>query len=251
MAENVKNEESLADRLNNRLSSAHKPLVCGLVVLLVLVVALASCVLVLEHNTKKGLAQVDEIYFSLTSQLAKFETAAPAADSADDQAQEVNVEDLLLSNKESVTNLENLSLTALAAYSKKGGIVGVRANLLSAEIYFQQNEFEKARASWLAAAGAKKGAYTAPLAYFNAAVCSESLNDNASALSYYKLASEAKDFLLVDHALFSLGRVSEAQSDFASAKEAYEKLNDLHAGSSWANLAKSRLLALQAAGSIE
>ncbi|MCR5725073.1 MAG: tetratricopeptide repeat protein [Treponema sp.] len=246
MAENVIREDNLAEKINTKLIAARKPLLAALIVVVVLVVGLSAFVLVSEHATKKGLAQIDEIYYSLTSQAGKV-----LSDAASDSAEATVEDELFASSKEAITSLGNVSLEALAAFSKKGGIVGVRANMLSAEIYFQQNQFDKARESWLSAARAKKGAYTAPLAYFNAAVCSEKLNDLESAVSYYTAASEAEDFLLVDHALFSLGRVNEAVENVAAAKAAYEKLTDTHPESSWANLAKSRLIAFKANGTAE
>ncbi len=246
MAENFKTDETLATRLNDKLTAVRKPLLAALAAVIIALVVLVVAILVSEQSTKKGLAHIDAIYFSLTSKEYGSEAVATSAD-----GEETTVEDQYLSNTKSLAEAESISLEALIPYAAKGGIVGVRANLLMAELYFEQKDFEKARAAWLKAATAKNGAYTAPLAYFNAAVCSENVGDNEQAAQYYKTAADAKDFLLADHALFSLGRVQEALSDVAAAQEAYEKLCDVHPDTTWAHLAKSRLLSLQASGAID
>lgn len=224
--ERMKADESFAERLNDSLVRARKPLLVVLVVLIAVVVALVAGILVVNDGERKGLSQLDDAYFTLTNDAG-------------------NLSD------EELFDRENTALSVLSALSGRGGVVGVRANLLMAEIQFQRQDYAAARAAWLSAADAKKGAYTAPLAYFNAAVCSENLGDAAAAVQYYTAAADAKDFLLVDHALFSLGRVHETNGDFAAAKVVYERLTDAATGSSWTNLAKTRLLALQATGSIE
>lgn len=226
MVMELKKDENFAEKLNDRLLKARKPLITLLIALIVVIVGLVTFVLVTEGTTKKALAQLDEIYFALTTDVAS-----------------VSEEDLAAREAQGLE-----SLKALAA---KSGAVGSRANLLVAEIQFQKKDFAAAREAWLLAANAKKNAYTAPLSYFNAAVCSESLGDLDAAVQYYTAASDSKDFLLVDHALFSLGRVNEAKGDFEAAKAAYEKLTAAASGSSWTNLAKTRLLALQIAGSIQ
>ena len=141
----------------------------------------------------------------------------------------------------------NAALAGLVTLTTKSGIVGVRANMLKADILFQQKEWESSRAAWVEAAETKKSIYTAPICYYNAAVCSENLNDLDSAVKYYEKSIEAEDFFLVDHAYFSLGRVNEAKGDTEAALKAYEKLNDLHPTSKWASVAKSRSIAISAA----
>ena len=103
----------------------------------------------------------------------------------------------------------------------------------------------------LKAIAAKKDAYTASFCYYNAAVCSEELGDTDNAIAYYAAAADDEDFILIDHALFSLGRVNETAQKYEDAKAAYEKLNELRSSASWGQLAQSRLIALKAAGNIQ
>lgn len=138
------------------------------------------------------------------------------------------------------------ALESLSAYVVKGGVVGVRANMLAAEIYYSQNDFAAAAASWNAAAEKGKKSYTAPLAYFNAAVAYESSGNLDEAETCYEKAAGSTDFLMASHAEFSLGRVREAKGDSDGAVEAYRSVNAKSPDSSWGNLAKTRLIALDA-----
>ena len=65
------------------------------------------------------------------------------------------------------------------------------------------------------------------------------------------LAADDNNFVVKTHAKFSYGRVLEAKGDFAGAAAAYTELNDSFSDDSWANLAKSRLIALKKDGKIE
>ena len=226
MAEKFNKEETTADKLDSFLSRNRAPLLTCALVVIVAVIATLAFVVISGKAKEKGLTQVDSIYYTLTKDGASLEGDA-------------------------LTARQDAALEQLASFTGKGGIVGVRVNMLTAELYFQKKDFESAKNAFLKAAAAKKNAYTAPLAYFNAAVCFENLGDLDNAIANYKLSSEAKDFALADHALFSLGRVNEAKKDYKAAQEAYKKLNDTHPDVQWAKLAKTRLIALKADGKIE
>lgn len=225
MADKIENE-TLASSLNAKLEKSKGTVLAVAVILVVAIIAVAAFATIKSKLTEKGLELFDSISYSLT-----------------DKANELSAEDL--------SARENKALEDLSPLSEKTGAVGLRANMLIAEIKFSQKKYDEARSYWLKAISAKNGNYTTSLCYFNAAVCSEELNDTENAISYYKSASEDEDFLLVDHALFSLGRVNEAAEKYADAKSAYEKLFELRSTSNWGQLAKSRLIALKADGKIE
>lgn len=238
MAEKVQNE-TVAEKLNASLAKSSKAL---LALAAVVVIAFLAVIVVSSVNagaTKKGLELIDSINFSLTN-----ESGASAVD------ENVSEEEAAAKKAEEKTARQNEALKQLVSLSSKSGIVGVRANMLVADIKFSQKNYAEARDAYVKAASGKK-AYTAALNNFNAAVCSEELGDDDSAVKYYEKAASDKDFVLIDHALFSLGRVYEKKSDFGSAKSTYEKLNGLHPSTSWGQLAKSRLIALKAAGQIQ
>lgn len=222
-----KNEkETLAASLNSALEKSKGVVFAVAAAVVIVIAAVAVFATVKSKSAEKGIEQIDSISYALTNEAA-----------------ELSAEDVAVR--------QNKALEELSALTGKGGVVGLRANMLAAEIKFAQKSYEEARAAWLKAVQAKSKAYTAPLCYYNAAICSEELGDSEGAISYYKSASEVEDFLLVDHALFSLGRVNESAQKYEDAKLAYEKLTELHPASSWASLAKSRLIALKANGTIQ
>ena len=197
---------------------------CG--VLLLGAVCAVVVISVNEKTIEKGLGKIDLISYELTNKsydLSETEIAAR----------------------------QDKALSSLSELVGKSGIVGVRANMLSAEIYYQKKDFENARSAWLAAAQKGKNTYIAPIAFFNAASCSEELGNLDDAAAGYKSAYEVKDFYEAAHALFSLGRVQEAKEDFVAAAASYQALVDKSPEDSWAKLAKNRLVSLKISGKVE
>ena len=197
---------------------------CG--VLLLGAVCAVVVISVNEKTIEKGLGKIDLISYELTNKsydLSETEIAAR----------------------------QDKAVSSLSELVGKSGIVGVRANMLSAEIYYQKKDFENARSAWLAAAQKGKNTYIVPIEFFNAASCSEELGNLDDAASGYKSASEVKDFYEAAHALFSLGRVQEAKEDFVAAAASYQALVDKSPEDSWAKLAKNRLVSLKISGKVE
>ena len=197
---------------------------CG--VLLLGAVCAVVVISVNEKTIEKGLGKIDLISYELTNKsydLSETEIAAR----------------------------QDKAVSSLSELVGKSGIVGVRANMLAAEIYYQKKDFENARSAWLAAAQKGKNTYIAPIALFNAASCSEELGNLDDAAAGYKSASEVKDFYEAAHALFSLGRVQEAKEDFVAAAASYQALVDKSPEDSWAKLAKNRLVSLKISGKVE
>lgn len=222
-----KNEKvTLADSLGTAIEKSKKSVIVVSVLVVVAIVAVAVCATLRAKSAEKGIEQIDLISYELTSDADGLSETDVAARQA-------------------------TALDALAPLSGKSGVVGLRANMLLAEIKFAQKNYSEARDAWLKAVAAKNKAYTASLCYYNAAVCSENLNDIENAISYYKQATSDEDFLLIDHALYSLGRVNESAAKYDDAKSAYDTLYALHPSSQWAQLAKSRLIALNIAGNIQ
>lgn len=150
-----------------------------------------------------------------------------------------------------LTARRNDALESLKVYTKKSGIVGVRANMLAAEIAYQLEDFDAAIDYWKATVAKDKKAYTAPLANYNLGACYEEINKLDEAANAYKAAAESKDFILMNHAKFSYGRVLETQGKYADAAVVYTDLNDKSPSDTWAQLAKTRLISLKVEGKIE
>lgn len=219
-------KETLATSLNKALEKSKGLVLAVAAIVVVAIVAVAVFATVRTKSIEKGIEQVDLISYNLTN-----------------ESKDLSESD--------IASRQGKALEELAPLSEKTGVVGLRANMLIAEIKFSQKNYDDARAAWLKAVKAKGDNYTTSLCYYNAAVCSENLNDSENAIAYYKAASDDTEFLLVDHALFSLARVNEDIKNYDAAKAAYDKLNGLHPSSSWAQLAKTRLIALKNSGNIQ
>lgn len=199
------------------------------VVFAVIVVALVAYIVINTCSTKaakKGLAAIDEISYTLTNGSNQLEEAE-------------------------LTERENTALESLKAYTGKNGIVGIRANMLAADITFKMKNYEDSLNFWKATATKGKSSYTAPIAYFNMGVCYEELNKIDEAAENYKKAADSSDYVLQTHAKFSYGRVLEAKGDFSGAIEAYNDLNDKFPEDTWAKIAKTRIIKLQLEGKAE
>ena len=198
-------------------------------ILIVLVCCLIGYIIfasVAKSNKSKNLQALDEISYELTSKSSDLEDAEIEARIA-------------------------TALEKAAPLTKKGGIVGTRANMFCAELAFRQEKYEDAANYWKDAAAKAKKSYLAPISYFNLATCYENLGNIDAAMENYKLAADNNDFVMRTHAMFSYGRILEAKADYAKAAAAYTELNDNFPSDSWAKLAKSRLISLKNEGKIE
>ena len=106
-----------------------------------------------------------------------------------------------------------IAAQAKALAEKSGGVARTRAAMFAADIAFADKNWEESRTYWLMAAKAQSKAYTAPICFYNAAVCSEEAGDLDAAVSYFNTAAENKDFPLVPHALFNAGRIEESRGN--------------------------------------
>ncbi len=198
-------------------------------ILIVLVCCLVGYIIfasVAKSNKSKNLQALDEISYELTSKSSDLEDAEIEARIA-------------------------TALEKAAPLTKKGGVVGARANMFCAELAFKQEKYEDAANYWKDAAAKAKKSYLAPISYFNLATCYENLGNVDAAMENYKLAADNNDFVMRTHAMFSYGRILEAKADYAKAAAAYTELNDNFPSDSWAKLAKSRLISLKNEGKIE
>ncbi len=225
MAEKTE-ELSLSSKLNDTIVKFRGVLIAVIAVVLVVIIGCAVVVTVSKNATAKNIEQIDTITYNLTKDADGIEESE-------------------------VIQRRDAAINALIPFADKGGISGARANILLADLLFQKKDYSASRDAWLKAASAKKAAYFTGLAYYNAGVCCENLNDIDGAIENYTKATEEKYFALMEHALFSLGRVYEGKADYENAAKAYNKLNDTNPDSSWANIAKSRLIDFKASGNIQ
>lgn len=217
--ENQFDKTTLSDKVAEVVSSIRNILIGILAVVAGVVVVYGAIAIVSSKGTEKALADIDSISYTMTKD------SAALAD-ADLDAK------------------KDAALASLSKYVSKSGVAGVRANMLAAEIQFSKKDNESAAKSWILAAEKGKKSYTAPLAYFNAAVAYENACNLDAAEETYKKVVSYKDFDQIAHAKFSLGRVYEAKGNVDAAVEVYNELFGSSENDSWAKLAKSRVIVL-------
>lgn len=225
MAEKIE-KKTTSQKLNSVLEKNRKVLIAVLVIAFVALVGFIVWNVVSTKVAEKNISAIDTISYELTNGSTSLDEA------------ELNARIDTAKEK-------------LEAYTKKSGITGVRANMLSAEIAYAQNDYAKAIEYWTAVIAKGKRSYTAPLAYYQLGVCYEQTKDLSKAAESYKAAAETKGFVMASHALFSYARVLESQNNYAEAVEAYQTIVSSYAEDEWANLAKTRILNLQIQGKAE
>ena len=197
-------------------------------VLIVLVCCLIGYIIfatIADSNKAKGLQALDEISYEMTDKSSDLE-------------------------ENEIAERLSTAYEKASAYTGKSGIVGARANMLCAEITYQQKKFAESAEYWKATAAKAKKTYLAPLAYFNVAACLEETGNTDEAMENYKLAADNTSFVMRTHAMFNYARMLETKGDYATASTAYNELIDNFPSDSWANLAKSRLIVLKKDGKI-
>ncbi len=221
-----RNEKKSADaKLNKFLEKNKKSIIITFVVIILLIAGFVTYEIVNSSVTKKNLAQIEAYYYDLVE--------VPA-----------DIEDAEL-NKKATECIENL-----APYTKKGGIAGVRANMLSAELAYILADYEAAVDYYDAAYAKGKKSYTAPVCLYNKAVAFEEMKKLDEAAQAYKAAAEFEEFGMASHAYLSYGRVLEALGKTSEAAETYKTMVDKFVNDDWANLAKSRLIELEIDGKL-
>lgn len=211
---------TVGERLSNFFLSYRKILITVVSVILAFVICYGIAVAVISKTSKSGLEDIDSIAYIMTK------------DSVD-------------LSEEELENRRKTALVSLEKYNKKSGVVGVRANMLTAEIKYSQKDYDSAASFWISAATKGKKSYTAPLCYFNAASALENAGKLDEAEKNYEKTVSYKDFDQIAHAKFNLGRIKETNGDTEGALKVYSELFDSVPSDSWAKLAKSRMLALQ------
>ena len=225
MAENNE-KQTASSKLNNLIESKKAAFITVLVVVLCAIVGFIVCSAFVNNAKASNLTALDDIAYTLTEGSANLEESELTARRID-------------------------ALEKLEKLNGKGGIVGARSNMLTAEILYQQKKYAESADAWKATISKSSKTYIEPIACYNLAVCYEQLGQNDDAIEYYKKAAENKDFILGTHAAFSYGRVLEAAGKDAEAFAAYSDLYDKNPDDSWAKLAKTRMIKLQVEGKAE
>lgn len=220
MAEQNEQMLSFSERCGQFLTQHRKPIVIILGAICA-VVAIALIVSALTIRSAKNASVETEAIISEWTDLRN--------KNAEDMAAK---EDVLVEKLEKQAAANGHTYAAFRAYTTLG------------EIYTLRKDWEKALGSYQKAGEALPKAYTAGIAYFNAAACADELQQYDKALELYTLSASYDDFPLKPRALFNIGRLEESLAHSDKAVEAYTKLTESYPDNDWALLAKSRIIAL-------
>ena len=177
---------------------------------------------------------------------SSFTTRAAKQASTETEALISEWTDLRNKNAEDMTAKEDALAEKLEKQAAANGstYAAFRAYTTLGEISVLRKDWEKALAFYQKAGEALPKAYTAGIAYFNAAACADELQQYEKALELYTLSAASEDFPLKPRALFNIGRLEESLAHPDKAIEAYTKLTESYPDNDWTLLAKSRIIAL-------
>lgn len=108
---------TVGEKISNYVENRQNVLIAILAVVVAAVIAYTVAVTVTSKANTKGLAAIDTISYVMTQESASL-------------------------SEEELEMRRNKALEDLSAYLEKGGIVGVRANMLAGEIYYSVKDFE-------------------------------------------------------------------------------------------------------------
>ncbi|GAB1482802.1 hypothetical protein MASR2M78_16180 [Treponema sp.] len=216
----------LSDRLVNFLQNNRKPLLIGVIVIVVGLIGTGIALTILENERNKAIVAVETL-------VLRYDEIRSEADPAKKDADELAL----------IKDLEAFSST-------HDSYAGARSLSVLASIRADRNEDSEAEAAYLAAAKMVGKSYLAPVSIYNAAVSAEDRGDADKALELYNRVIDeyGQSFPLLSRAYFALGRLQEANGELAAATASYKKLVELYPNDGWTKLANSRILSLNAQG---
>lgn len=142
--------------------------------------------------------------------------------------------------------LQELIVSTLTEY--KGTYAALRANYTRGLLSASEENWDESITAFLAITEEFPESYVASVAMFNAASIADQSGDTEKALSLYesiveKYADSSAD---VPETLFNIGRLNEELGKAENALESYQKIVDDYSSSSWTNIAKSRIISINA-----
>ncbi|OQY33683.1 MAG: hypothetical protein B6241_07190 [Spirochaetaceae bacterium 4572_59] len=144
------------------------------------------------------------------------------------------------------TELQELIESTLADYD--GTYAALRANYTKGLLFSSEEKWEESMAAFLAITEEFPESYIASTSLFNAASIADQSGDTEQALSFYesiveKFTTSSAD---IPETLFNIGRLNEELGKADSAVKSYQKIIDEYSSSSWTNIAKSRIISINA-----
>jgi tetratricopeptide (TPR) repeat protein len=198
-----------------------KPLVTGMVSILVLLAAIVAGISIRDAAAAKAIARVDDLY-------DRFEALRI---DINDGGKAEEVEGFL----------EDLKAFA----EKNSGYAGARAHVIIANIYADKKDWAAAEKAWTQAAGTAPKIYLAPVSLYNAAAAAEEQGNIEGAIALYKESAAYGEFPAAPRAQLNIGRLEEERRNKDAALEAYRTVIEKWPYATvWTNLANNRIIAL-------
>lgn len=228
-----KERVSFSTRLIDTLSRYRKPLIWGMAIFVVALIATFAYLEIQQRRAEESLARIEEAE-------GLYESWVDAREAGEDEAAEgIRV------------NLDTVIQDVLRRYPRK--YAANRALFLQGEMYRHMEDWVTAGESYRQTAETFPRSHLASVSLYNAgAAFEEAGNLPAATESFEELIDRfsTSPSPLVPRALFSLGRIAEEEGDSAVAQGHYQQLVENHPGSSWTSLARSRIILLTAEGRI-
>ena len=232
MTKDQKNAESRTAEnvINDFIGKYRKVLLAAGIIILVAVVAVCAAVGIIQSRNENMFNSLLDLENRYNSILAMDDTSAEYAAERDSF----------------ISDAEALSAEAgLKKYQ------GAKAELMIADLLFDEGDYQSAADRYNAVASAQSGTYLGPLALMNAAAAYDEMGSTDEALSLYNVVFDTygSDNAFAPKALFNAARIYEAQGNIELAKATFEQLTGLYASSpsgesEYAKMAEAHLIAL-------
>ncbi len=123
-----------------------------------------------------------------------------------------------------------------------------RAHLILGQLAYEQEKYQNAVEHFTVVADSQPKSYLAPVGLMHSATAHEKAEEYQAAIEDYQRVREsyADTFPKVAHALFSIGRLYEKLDDTEAALQSYNEVVDDFSSSNWTNLARNRIIYLEA-----
>ncbi len=197
------------DKLNSFIGRNSKVILGIGIVLIVVIIALCISLVVVQNTTNK-----------------RFDAVATL---------ESDYNALLVLDPESTEYTDSAAAfrTSAEALTDEAGLnsyPGAKATYLLAELAFADQDYQTAADYYAQIAEAQTNTYFAQLCLMNEAVCYENLGDNDTALELYRTVIETygDHGVYAPKAMFSIGRIYDAQGETALAQAEFETLTGLY-----------------------
>jgi tetratricopeptide (TPR) repeat protein len=220
----------IADALSQFLTRYWKPIVFTFAAIVVVVIAVFAYVEIQQARANDSARLLEQLQDD-------FDAWANAEEDQKEELEQVVID--------SVTEITD---------SYSGMYASARALMIRAEVHWEKEEWADAASYYAQVAEDFTESHLGPVALYNAAAAEEAAGNDDAALGHINTLVERysgdEPVPELARALFTQGRLNEAQQNFDSASEAYNRLVEDHPESSWTNMARNRIISLKTRGLI-